>query len=103
MSRTHGTVICTHPVTKGLEADPGELPEVLDQCFVLPAADVLQWLWQVPVVQCHHGLYTILQQAINEGVVVVDARLVDDSSCAVWQNARPGQRETVEVDLGEQW
>jgi len=40
----------THPVTKIREQHIGKILEVIRHCGICPPAQILQWLWEIPVV-----------------------------------------------------
>src|SRR5215467_15486382 len=57
-----------------------------------PAPSILETHRQIPVIECSKGTNTASQQSINQAVVKIQAAFID-GTCALWQDARPGERE----------
>ena len=79
----------TYSVTETRETESCKVVEVLNEFVVGPASNVLQRLWQVPVIQSNKWLDARRQQAVNQTIVVVDAFLVNWRRCPIRQQARP--------------
>src|ERR687898_50321 len=90
-------------IREGLVHDAGVLCEAFARIPVGPAAQVLQRLWQIPVVEREHRLYGTLTQAVDEPAVEVEAFLVGRTA-PFWLDAGPGHREAVGLhpELGHQ-
>src|SRR5215204_3728231 len=90
-------------IREGLVHDAGVLCEAFARIPVSPAAQVLQRLRQVPVVEREHRLYGTLPQAVDEPAVEVEALLVGRTA-PLWLDAGPGHREAVGLhpELGHQ-
>ena len=63
-----------HPVAEAVVHDRGVVGEPLGGVALRPAAGVLERLRQVPVVERRHRLDAARQQAVDEPVVVGEAR-----------------------------
>ncbi len=83
-----------HPVTEGLRADRGELGEPLGDLTHRPAAVVLQFLGQIPVVERDHGRDAVPGKFVQQRAVVVKALGVGRAAAA-GLDPRPGDREPV--------
>ena len=96
-------LVVGHPVADPVAQPPRDdrrvLHEGLGRVALGPAAAVLQRLGQVPVVQGREGLDAGLQQAVHQGVVEIEAGVVDRApsrraGCAArrWRSGRrPGR------------
>ncbi len=83
-----------HPVTEGLGADRGVLGEPLRGVAHRPAAVVLQFLGQIPVVERDHGRDAVHGEFVQQRAVVVQALGVGRAAAA-GLDPRPGDREPV--------
>src|SRR5699024_3876034 len=72
--------------------------EAMSGVTVWPSAGVLELLGQVPVVEGRPGLNAGFQEGVHEAAVEVDTRLVDLPG-TLGKDARPGDRETVGVEI----
>ncbi len=83
-----------HPVAQGVGGEGRVLGEPLGGGALGPAARVLQFLRQVPVVEGGDGLDALLQQAVDEAPVEVEA-LLYGGTAAGGPDAGPGEGEPV--------
>ncbi len=92
-----------HHVAEAIEHRLGVVTEVADHGAAGPAAPVLQWLRQVPVVERDHRLDTPGVQAVHQPPVEVEALLADRPG-AVGDDPRPRDGEPVggQAQLREQ-
>lgn len=86
-----------HPVAQPRVHAQRIVNEMLRRVALGPAAELLQRVGQVPVVERQVGFDAARQQAIDEPLVVGQAGLVPRAP-AVGLHARPGDRESVGVD-----
>src|SRR5918998_1943086 len=92
-----------HTLREGLVDDTGVLCEALARIPFGPAAQILQTLRQVPMVEREHRLDGALPQAVDEPAVEVEPGLVGWTA-SFWLDAGPGHGETVglQSELGHQ-
>ena len=90
--------IVPHPPLK-VRGHRGGIPgEGFCRIIIQPATLVLQGLRQIPVVERDIGLDPCRKQCIDQPVIPCKARRVD-YSCALWEDARPGNREPVRLQM----
>ena len=90
--------IVPHPPLK-VRGHRGGIPgEGFCRISIQPAALVLQGLRQIPVVERDIRLDPCRKQRIDQPVIPCKARRVD-YSCALWEDARPGNREPVRLQM----
>jgi len=81
-----------HSVTKMAGNHTGVPSKGIHNGTIQPGS--LQGGWQIPMVKGCHGLNISLQKRIHQPAVKIQAGLID-LSATLWQDARPGNRETV--------
>lgn len=99
----HVGIVDSDPVldlaAKVAEAELGEIPEVVRQGAVGPAAiGVLQTLGQVPMVQGDHRLHSQLSQPLQQASVVAQSFAVGGPRAAIGEHSRPRDGEAVVGD-----
>ncbi len=103
---TPGFVMCEPPLNAVSQAARHHLRVVgegVSRIANKPAAAILQGHWQIPVVERGERTNAASEQGVNQAVIKIQAAFVD-SAGPLWQNARPGEREAVgvQVELGHE-
>lgn len=85
-------------IAKLLEHYSRVIVKVINNLGIRPAAQLLDTLRQLPVVDRDHWRDVVTQQFIDEVAVVAYARFIDVVRKPGGQKSRPGQRETIHTD-----
>lgn len=85
-------------IAEALEQHLRKVAQIVHDLRIRPAAQQLDGLRQLPVVDADHRSDVVAQALVDQVAVVADALLVDAVREAAGQNAWPRDREAVDVD-----
>ena len=77
-------VLGTYPISEVFKTDTSICFEETNNTLISPSALVLKGLWQIPMVQCDHGLDTWGPEGVNEAVIIRNALGIDRVRRSIW-------------------
>src|SRR6266571_5562133 len=101
IGRTPGFVLSEPPVNAISQATRhylGIICECISCISNEPSTTILQGHRQIPMIERSKGTNASSEQGIDQAVVKIQASFID-STGALWQDARPGERETIGVQI----
>ena len=84
------------PVAIAARNQGGVVGEPKSDIAILPSAEIVQRLRQIPMIQAQPGLYAVAQHLVDQAIVEVEAQAVG-LAAPLRQHARPGHGKPVDL------